>query len=414
MNIKKICFIICVFLSGTIIYAGGYRISVQGNKQLAMGHTGVAVISSAENIFFNPASMSFLNGELNVSLGVSGVFSNVAFQNQDLGISTATDNSIRTPVYAYGTYKINNWLSAGLAVYTPYGSSVTWPTDWAGSHLVNNIELQSIFIQPTVSVKLSDHLSIGGGPIYAIGSVNFNRNLSRTLSNTEGARTNVTIDDKGITAWGYNVGLLFRASGKLNVGISYRSEIIVEAENGDADFENVPSALPGDFSDTTFDASLPLPAELTVGLSYQINNKVLVAFDFNRAYWNVYKSLDVQFDNSAGLSRNPRNYKNASTYRFGLQYTANQRFVLRGGFYFDESPIQDGFYAPETPRNDSVGFTGGFTININPRLAVDTSFLYLRFAEVTNSYDFFDDGSSFGGTYKSNAFIPGIGLSYKL
>ncbi|NER18135.1 OmpP1/FadL family transporter [Spongiivirga citrea] len=413
MKTKKIYFLVCL-LFASAAYAGGYRVSVQGNKQLAMGHAGVAVISSAESLFFNPAAMSFLDGNLNVSLGVSGVFSNVAFQNADLGISTTTDGSIGTPLYGYGSYKINDWLSVGLAIYTPYGSKVAWPTDWAGSHLVNNIELQSIFIQPTVSIKLSQHLSIGGGPIYAIGSVNFNRNLSRTLANTEGERTNVTIDASGITAWGYNVGLLFRPSTKLNIGLNYRSEILVEADGGEADFENVPSALPGDFSDTTFDATLPLPAELTVGLSYQVTNKVLLAIDFNRAYWNVYEALDVQFNNSAGLSQNPRNYENASTYRFGLQYTANQRFVLRGGFYFDESPIQDGFYAPETPRNDSVGFTGGFTININSRLAVDASFLYLRFAEVDNSYDFFSDGSSFGGTYKSNAFIPGIGLSYKL
>jgi len=342
--------------------------------------------------------MSFLDGNLNVSLGVSGVFSNVAFQNSDLGITSITDSSIGTPAYGYGAYKINDWLSVGLAVYTPYGSSVSWPTDWAGSHLVNNIKLQSIFIQPTVSIKLSDNFSVGGGPIYAIGSVNFNRNLNRTLSNTEGERTNVTIDASGITAWGYTIGFFFKPSDKLNIGFNYRSEILVEAEGGEADFENVPSALPGDFSDTTFNATLPLPAELTVGLSYQVTNKVLLAFDYNRAYWNVFEALDIQFNNSAGLSQNPRNYKNASTYRFGLQYNTNQRFVLRGGFYIDESP----------------GFTGGFTININSKLAIDASFLYLRFAEVDNSYDFFSDGSSFGGTYKSNAFSPGIGLSYKL
>ena len=39
---------------------------------------------------------------------------------------------------------------------------------------------------------------------------------------------------------------------------------------------------------------------------------------------------------------------------------------------------------------------------------------YVRFKEVNESYDYVDDGSSFGGTYKSSAFVPGIGLTYKL
>jgi long-chain fatty acid transport protein len=132
----------------------------------------------------------------------------------------------------------------------------------------------------------------------------------------------------------------------------------------------------------------------------------------------VYKSLDVDFDNAIPTSFNPRNYKNSSTFRFGAQYKATEKFTLRGGYYIDESPVQDGYFAPETPRNDSVGYTGGFTYQVNSKLGIDMSFLYLHFDEVNNSYDHFDDPttntglSSFGGTYKSTVFSPGIGITY--
>src|SRR5690606_41864346 len=56
-------------------------------------------------------------------------------------------------------------LSFGLAVYTPYGSKVDWDQDWAGSHLVNNIDLKAFFIQPTASFKLTDNISVGAGLI---------------------------------------------------------------------------------------------------------------------------------------------------------------------------------------------------------------------------------------------------------
>lgn len=415
---KKLLIFAVFALTAAVTYAGGYRVSLQGQKSLAMGHTGVAVVNSAELVFFNPAGMVYLENKLNISAGVSGVFSDVKFQNSEFGYTSETDSPVGTPFYLYASYKATDWLAFGLGVYTPYGSSVEYPTDWAGSHLVNNIELAAIFVQPTVSVKLFDELSIGGGPIYVSGSVNFNRNLNRTLTDLDGNRANVTVDASGVNAWGYTIGAMFTPTDNIKIGFNYRSEIILDAEGGEADFENVPNSPLTPFADTTFDASLPLPAELTVGFSYEFCEKWLFAFDFNRAFWDVYNSLDIDFaDPNIPDSFNRRNYKNASIYRFGLQYEATSKFTLRAGYYFDESPVQDGFFAPETPRNDSNGYTAGLTFNLSDRFQIDASFLYLRFKEVDASYDFyFEDGVAvpFGGTYKSSSFIPGLGISYRL
>jgi long-chain fatty acid transport protein len=400
------------------MFAGGYRVSIQGQKQLAMGHTGVAVVNSAEVTFFNPAGMSFLDKKFNLSVGGNALFAKTRYQDSQYNRTAATDN-MGTPFSLYATYKINDWVSAGLAVYTPYGSSVAWDQDWAGAHLVNNIDLQAIFIQPTVSFKIEDIFSIGGGPIFVNGSVNFNRNLTPNpvLSNN-GSGTDVTLDAKGISAMGYNVGMMFKLSNQVTFGMDYRSEIIMEARGGDATFADVPAIAAGSFTNTTFSADLPLPAEMTAGISYKPSDKWLFAFDYNYTKWDVYESLDVDFDNALPTSINPRNYKNASTFRFGAQYKATEKFTLRGGYYIDESPVQDGYFAPETPRNDSVGYTGGFTYQVNSKLGIDMSFLYLHFDEVDNSYDYFDDPttttglSSFGGTYKSTVFSPGIGITY--
>ena len=415
---KKLLSLVLFISVVSATYAGGYRVSVQGQRAIAMGHTGVAVVNSAELVFFNPAGLVYLENNLNVSVGASAIFTDVIYQNASLGTSAETDSSVGTPLNLYGSYKVNDWMSVGLGVYTPYGSEVTWPTDWAGSHLVNNIDLAAIYVQPVVSFKLSDYLSIGGGPIYVTGSVNFNRNFNRSLTDIEGNRSNITVDDSGVSNWGWSVGAMFNPTENLRIGFSYRSEIILEAEDGEATFANFPNspAFPAN-GNTTFSAELPLPAELTVGLSYEYK-KWLFAFDFNRQYWEVYESLDLTFGNGA-TSLNPRNYKNSSVYRFGLQYQATEKIALRAGYYRDESPVQSGFFAPETPRNDSDGFSGGFSFAVTPRLAIDASFFYLRFDEIDESYDFGVDPVSgqavpFEGTYKSSAFAPGLGLTYKM
>ncbi len=415
---KKLLFLTVFTLAAAVTYAGGYRVSLQGQRALGMGHTGVAVVNSAELGFFNPSGLVYLENKLNISAGVSAVFSDVVWQNNEFGQMARTDSAVGTPFYLYASYKVTDWLALGLSAYTPYGSSVAWEDDWAGSHLVNNIELQAIYVQALASVKLSKYLSVGGGPIYVSGSVNFNRNLNRTLTDIEGNRSNVTVDASGVAAWGWSASAMFTPTEKLRVGFNYRSEIIIEAEDGDATFNNIPNSPLTPFANTRFDASLPLPAELTVGLSYQFLDKWLFAFDYNQTLWSVYESLDIDFENpSIPDSENARNYESASVYRFGLQFDATDRFTLRGGYYFDESPVQAGYFAPETPRNDSNNFTGGLSFNVNDRFAIDAAVLYSRFDEIDASYDFyFENGQAapFEGTYKNSAITLGLGVTYKL
>jgi len=408
-----------LILATASAYAGGYRVAAQGQRALAMGHAGVGVVNSAETAFFNPSGLVYLEDKFTVSAGITGVFSNVKWQNTSTGQFAETQQDPGTPFYFHAAYKVTEWMSLGLSVSTPFGSSVEWEQDWAGSHLVNDIELAAIFIQPLVSLKLSEHFSIGGGPIFVTGNVNFNRNANRTLTDEQGNRSNITIDDSGVTNTGWSASFMFTPVEELRIGFNYRSEILLNAEGGEATFANFPnSTLTPQNGTTAFDATLPLPAELTMGFAYQPNENWLFAFDYQRAFWDVYNSLDIDFaDPNVPTSINPRNYKNASTYRFGAQYKATDNLMLRVGYYFDESPVQEGFFAPETPRNDGNGYTAGLSFQVSEKFAIDASFLYLRFKEVDASYDsYVENGQSvpFRGTYKSNALLPGIGVTYKL
>jgi len=425
---RKLLSLTMMALATSTAFAGGYRVSLQGQKQLAMGHTGVGVVNSAEVLFFNPAGAVYLKDRFSVSVGANALFARTKFQNLENNLRNSTEN-VGTPFSAYIAYKATDYLSVGLAVYTPYGSAVEWDKDWDGAHLVNDIDLQAIYVQPIVSVKVSEQFSVGGGPIFVTGSVNFNRNVGRSVTDEMGNKTDVTIDQSGVTAWGWSAGFMVNPTDKVRIGVNYRSEITMKARDGAATFNQVPAYLadaptsPQDIQlgNTTFNANLPLPAELTAGFSVQLSDKWLVAFDYNRTFWNVYDALIVDFKASptsqVPQSVNPRNYKDSSTYRVGTQFKPNEKFSFRAGAYFDESPVQAGYFAPETPRNDSVGLTGGLTYMITNNLGVDVSFLYLHFKEIDASYNhYIEDGNanvSFGGTYKNVVFSPGVGLSYR-
>jgi len=78
--------------------------------------------------------------------------------------------------------------------------------------------------------------------------------------------------------------------------------------------------------------------------------------------------------------------------------------------------LQDGYFAPETPRNDSKGLTAGASYSLSQTLELDFSFLYLTFSEFNGSYDHYDQSGttiSFAGDYKSQVLAVGFGLNYK-
>ena len=261
MNIR-IAVSVCLLVAGAA-EAGGYRVATQGQKALAMGHTGVALSESAEVVFFNPAGMTRLEENASFTGGLTLLTGETKYRNDDTLVEEETDNPLGTPINAYYARHYSEQVSWGLGIYTPYGNRVEWPTDWAGSHLVNEIELSTVFFQPTVGYQINDKTSVGFGPYLAVGAVEFNRNLSTSLRDEDGNRSNVTIEESGVTAWGFNVGLLHQLDESTSLGISYRSESTLEARGGDADFDDIPAALEDTFADGDFDADLPLPAELT-------------------------------------------------------------------------------------------------------------------------------------------------------
>lgn len=407
----------CVACSSA--HAGGYRVALQGQKALGMAHAAAASTSNSEVVFFNPAGMTWLESDMDIVAGLNLASSGSKYQNAATGTSEETDNPVTTPVGLYLTKQHNDKLAWGLGLYTPYGNPVEWPTDWAGSHLVNNISLAAIYIQPTIAYQVNDRFSVGFGPTYATGSVDFNRNLSTSLADENGDRSNVTIEGSGVDAWGLNIGAMAKINDDVTVGVSYRSEITLEARGEDADFENIPASLQTTFPDGKFDADLVLPAELSLGVNYQANEKLTVAFGIDRTFWDAYEKLEVKFDNGAGTSTNPRNYKDANIYRLGMEYVVNDKFTGRAGIYRDETPVQDGYFAPETPRNDATGITLGGSYRIRDNIDIDFSLLRLFFSEVNNSYDFANydaatqTGDAFEGTYRTSATVVGFGVTYR-
>ena len=400
-------------LAGVFSYAGGFRVSLQGVKQLAMAHTS-AHTEDASVAFFNPAGISFIPNKLSVAVGGFGALTEVEYQSLETLQSYKTENPLGTPLYAAIAYKVTNNVSVGLSVTTPFGTTVKWADDWTGREIVQKMELKSFYFQPMVSYKFNDWASIGVSYIYAKGIVDWDKavtNLGGTLN----------INDEKATGSGFGVGFYLKPSSNLDLSIAYRSPVIMKADNGVATFTGVPEAVltspqlnVGADGQDAFTAELPLVDEYIIGLTYRITPKWLVSADFNYHGWERYSKLTLDFENAQVGNQadktvlvSPKNFKNAKTFRIGTQYMLTDKLAGRLGYYFDESPYEDKYFIPETPSFDASVVTAGLGYKFG-KLGVDLA-AALSFPEarkVNNDY------LSFRGQAKAKPMYLGLGFTY--
>jgi long-chain fatty acid transport protein len=84
--------------------------------------------------------------------------------------------------------------------------------------------------------------------------------------------------------------------------------------------------------------------------------------------------------------------------------------TIRLGAFYDQTPVQDGYVAPELPDNDKIGLTCGASFKFTDRLSMDMSILYENVPARTQT----NKETGLSGTFKTTVFAPGIGINYLL
>lgn len=387
-------------------YAQSFQVNLQGQKQTAMGGAGTGVALDEAAVFFNPGAVSFLkkNG---VQAGISPLYLKTAFRENGSTVTEYNKDKLATPVMGYAVFgNPANRLRFGIGVYTPFGGAMHWKEDWTGKYTVTSLDLQAIYIQPTISLKISDHIGIGGGLVYSLGKVDLQRAIPITMNDGSSAKAQLKGDTHD---FGWNAGIYVETVSGVTIGVTHRSQVTAKVKEGDAIF-TVPDALKSSFP-TKFTAELPLPATTSLGLGFYPSEKTTIAVDVNWVHWSKYKELAFDYDNNTRIddTRSPRNYHDAAALRVGIQNQTTQKLALRAGVGYAFTPVGKGYVTPEVPDANRVLLSAGIGYKASERFGIDLSFLYenVKARNETN----IETGLS--GEFKTVAYIPGISLSYK-
>ncbi len=460
---KKILLVITASLIALTSYAEGYQVNALSAKQLGMGHAGVALKLGAQSLWFNPAAAAYQNSRFDFSAGVTAIDATATFSQNNYIDPVRTwesDNDISTPIYFYGNYKVTEDLAVGVSFNTPYGSSMNWGDDWVGAHLVQDINLSSYTLQPTVSYKfLNDKLSVGVGLMMSWGNFDLSRSLFQVGSTTNniiaGSLTAAgmgqyapIITSAGNTAlvsaelggdaamqMGVNIGLMYDINERWSLGASYRSKVLMKVTDGEAELDyandNVESVLQAtglipQLEEGTFKAELPLPSVFSFGAAFRPNADWEFTAEFQFVGWSAYENLNVSF-NEEELKlqdiNSVKNYSNTIMARFGTQYKATDWMTVRAGFYLDESPVRSDYLNPETPSMTKAGYTCGFSFmpTRERNLSIDISYGLVTSADPERMGSYPYENALMGGamdpfvgnyTTKAHMLSFGIGLKF--
>lgn len=387
--------------------AQGFQVNFQGQKQQGMGFAGTALFQDAASIFYNAGSIAFSN-ENSANVSVTPIFANVLYVDSATGGAYRTENPVGTPFCAYGLFQHKKLekFKFGLGIYTPFGSTVKWEDNWIGRFAITRLKLQAIYIQPTISYRLSKKIGIGGGFIYSKGSVNLQKDIP--VQDSLGNYSHVELNGKA-AGFGFNLGVNFQVNDQFSMGLSYRSKIKMSVKKGEANF-SVPSSLASNFPNGNFSGTLPLPDVATIGFAYKVSKKWTLAIDINHVGWKSYDTLafDYALNTSSLLdTKSPREYKNIFAFRGGGEFRASKNLDLRFGGGFGFTPVQDGYLTPETPDANRIYGTLGISYRFTNRFSMDASLYYTHLKRAGRNIE-----TNLNGTFTTKALAPGFSLIY--
>lgn len=446
--------------SASAASASGFQVYLPGHKSNGMGGVGVGLSLDQSAMFLNPGALALVRAN-GVVLGANATFARVAFRSDNGGPQRDLQSTVTTPFNFYASFGPKDGkFKAGIAVYTPAGSKLMYADGWEGRAALTQIDLKSVFVQPTFSYAITPQLSVGAGlTILALGSVN----LQRDIVALPYAGATIELDGKTKTQFGVNAGIMFKPSEKLSVGISYRSKVNATVEEGTVTVKGLPDATPGNasysasrrinpgFTATNFAATLPIPAHAAIGVGLMPTDKLTIGLDVVWTQWSAYRELRFDFSGNNGngdyaevgpqpapgapfpagsfpanvgtpglvggnsTSVSKRSYQDVLAFRLGAQYKVTDKLTVRGGVVYDQSPVRDGYVTPETPDNDRVALTTGLSYDVSEKFGIDASYQFIQILKRSQTQSqLLDNGTTdrVAGTYNSFIHVPGVGVHY--
>jgi long-chain fatty acid transport protein len=355
-----------------------------GSKATALGGAFSAYADDPFAVYYNPAGLTQVERP---TLSVGALYLNPhlkvhSYRAEDgdgnrvepYGASFSdTSDSLVVPHLGFATHLFGG-LYFGIAAYVPYGLHIKWesePSRNPGAY--NGFESYYVrgVVTPTLALKVTDRLSLGLGLSFGRSDAATQRRIySPSIPSLHNRVIKGELhDDFNVS---FNVGLLYRLYDNLSLACTYRSRT-------NTTFTGTVEVVGVDKVGAS--TSIDHPEQLQLGLKYEPNERLKLTADVVWTNWSVVRGYTVKFDRpllGKGEEHFPRDWKDTRQIRLGVEYKVSELLTLRGGYFYDPSPIPDHTFDMLWPDADKKTYSFGWGLNfLNGRLTLDGVLQYI-------------------------------------
>jgi len=327
----KLAVVAALALGATSAFAtNGSALIGMGAKARGMGGVGIGMGHGAESALANPAMITTIKKDHEVSFGGTLFMPNVSADMGAGSSDSAADMSMIPEVSVAN--KVNDNFYWGVGMWGTAGMGVDYRDETgntANMNMVTNLQLMQFGVPLAYT---TNGFSVAVTPILQYGAldINYKTNLGHVQYDQSGNPVGpVGAESVGAGVaqdlqFGYNLGLAYEISG-LTIGAVYKSEIEMEYK-GQLSGATQPFVDGGIFPAAMAD-KLSTPSEMGVGASYVMEGNT-IAIDYKKIAWSSASGYeDFGWDDQNVIA-------------LGYEY-ATKDWAARIGYNYASNPISD-------------------------------------------------------------------------
>ncbi|MCK6264096.1 outer membrane protein transport protein [Vibrio sp. ZSDE26] len=278
---------------------------------------------SAAAMWANPATMSHM-GESMTTINTMLLDLEMKYTDANDSTGNAKADTVMPSIGIFHTRQLNDDVHLGLALGTVGGSSVSYGNEWAGNMMMTDTTLTAVQFNPSLSFRVTDQVSWGIGAQFNWASLEMGMGAG-----------NVQLEKSSDWAYGFNAGVMYKQSDKLDLGFSFRSKV-------EHDFSTDISANAGSLG---VSSEISVPAIVDMSASYAATNQLNILASVQLHRWSEWDETVFDFGqldrNPIGLNTIDRDWDDVWKFAIGADYQLNADWRLKAGFSYETSPQDD-------------------------------------------------------------------------
>jgi long-chain fatty acid transport protein len=336
------------------VMAAGFLVRENSAASVAMSSAGNGSrADAADTAFANPAGMPRLRGD-EWEAGGAAILPSVRFSGgarlggAPISGNNGGDSGLTAIVpNMYGTMHLGGDFTAGLAITVPFGNANEYDGTWYGRYLGTKTAARSVDINPSLAYRINEVFSVGAGVSAQYLKLDVSSGIDQSAifrSNVPDAFYRFHAHD---WAFGFNAGALAQLENGTRVGLTYRSAVNHNIK-GSLDFQGA-SPLLG-LVNGPASAKAHLPATTGLSITDEIDPDLTLSADVQFSQWSAFKNVVIESQNQPFA--NNEGYRDSWMIAVGGSYRLNDRWMLKGGIAWDQTPVTSRFRAVTLPDAD--------------------------------------------------------------